>query len=80
MSDYFQKSPCVPGQGQPTELEPEFLEPLENFTATQGREVVFTCVVNHLGKYKVGSMEGPVEGEMCMFVQSKIQAASRARL
>lgn len=33
--------------------EPEFLAPLDNHTVTQGREVVFTCVVNHLNGYKV---------------------------
>nr|XP_023011861.1 lachesin-like [Leptinotarsa decemlineata] len=32
---------------------PEFLAPLENHTVTQGRDVYFTCVVNHLGSYKV---------------------------
>ncbi|BES89733.1 Immunoglobulin domain [Nesidiocoris tenuis] len=36
-----------------TEYEPEFLEELENHTVTQGRDVSFTCVVNHLGSYKV---------------------------
>ena len=32
---------------------PEFLFPLENHTVIQGRDVVFTCVVNHLQNYKV---------------------------
>ncbi|XKL66239.1 hypothetical protein PGB90_009659 [Kerria lacca] len=32
---------------------PEFYAPLENLTATQGRDVQFTCVVNHLGEYRV---------------------------
>ncbi|XP_066586606.1 lachesin-like [Prorops nasuta] len=35
------------------EVLPEFLQPLENHTVIQGREVSFTCVVNHLGSYKV---------------------------
>ncbi|XP_072157990.1 lachesin isoform X2 [Bemisia tabaci] len=35
------------------EPEPEFLAPLENLTVTQGRDVTFTCIVNHLGQYKV---------------------------
>ncbi|XP_043483116.1 protein CEPU-1-like [Leptopilina heterotoma] len=35
------------------ESEPEFQMPLENYTVPQGREVVFTCVVNHLQSYKV---------------------------
>lgn len=35
------------------ELEPVFLAPLENHTVTQGRDVYFTCVVNHLSSYKV---------------------------
>ncbi|XP_054278218.1 lachesin-like [Macrosteles quadrilineatus] len=43
----------VSGQMPPKEVEPEFLAPLENLTVTQGREVTFTCVVNHLGAYKV---------------------------
>lgn len=33
--------------------EPEFLAPLDNITVTQGRDVSFTCVVDHLGPYKV---------------------------
>jgi hypothetical protein len=36
-----------------TEQEPEFLQPLDNLTATQGRDVSFTCVVNNLGQYRV---------------------------
>ncbi|XP_029036232.1 lachesin-like [Osmia bicornis bicornis] len=32
---------------------PEFLAPLENHTVIQGRDVFFTCVVNHLQSYKV---------------------------
>ncbi|XP_078043949.1 dpr-interacting protein lambda [Augochlora pura] len=32
---------------------PEFLAPLENHTVTQGRDVFFTCIVNHLQPYKV---------------------------
>lgn len=41
------------GQQQPLEQEPEFLQPLDNLTVTQGRDVQFTCVVNNLGQYKV---------------------------
>ncbi|XP_050313799.1 lachesin-like [Anthonomus grandis grandis] len=40
-------------EGQMPEPEPEFLAPLENHTVTQGRDIVFTCVVNHLSTYKV---------------------------
>jgi hypothetical protein len=43
----------VTGKIAATEQEPEFLQPLENHTVTQGRDVFFTCVVNHLGLYKV---------------------------
>lgn len=44
----------VAGQLAPLEeLEPEFLAPLENHTVTQGRDIYFTCVVNHLSSYKV---------------------------
>ncbi|XP_060537057.1 lachesin-like [Cylas formicarius] len=35
------------------EPEPEFLAPLENHTVPQGRDIFFTCVVNHLSSYKV---------------------------
>lgn len=42
----------VPGQITP-EVLPEFLAPLENHTVIQGRDVFFTCVVNHLQTYKV---------------------------
>ncbi|XP_012257679.2 lachesin-like [Athalia rosae] len=42
------------GQLMPmVEIQPEFLAPLENHTVTQGRDVSFTCVVNHLQSYKV---------------------------
>ncbi|XP_039277455.1 lachesin-like [Nilaparvata lugens] len=43
----------VSGQQASTEPDPEFLAALENHTVTQGRDVSFTCVVNHLGTYKV---------------------------
>lgn len=45
---YFQT-----GLGQQIEQEPEFLQPLDNLTVTQGRDVSFTCVVNNLGQYRV---------------------------
>lgn len=32
---------------------PDFLAPLANISAIQGRDVSFTCVVNNLGPYKV---------------------------
>ncbi|KAH1022915.1 hypothetical protein HUJ04_012228 [Dendroctonus ponderosae] len=40
-------------RGQIPKPEPEFLAALENQTVTQGRDIVFTCVVNHLSSYKV---------------------------
>ncbi|RZF45861.1 hypothetical protein LSTR_LSTR010817 [Laodelphax striatellus] len=43
----------VSGQQASSEPDPEFLAALENHTVTQGRDVSFTCVVNHLGTYKV---------------------------
>ncbi|CAO1340448.1 unnamed protein product [Diamesa hyperborea] len=43
----------VKGLGQQIEQEPEFLQPLDNLTVTQGRDVSFTCVVNNLGQYRV---------------------------
>ncbi|CAG9797227.1 unnamed protein product [Chironomus riparius] len=42
----------VKGLGQTTDQEPEFLQPLDNLTVTQGRDVSFTCVVNNLGQYR----------------------------
>ncbi|KAF7287704.1 lachesin-like isoform X2 [Rhynchophorus ferrugineus] len=33
--------------------EPDFLYPLENLTVPQGRDAVFTCIVNNLGGYRV---------------------------
>jgi hypothetical protein len=47
----------VSGQIPVMEQEPEFLQPLENHTVTQGRDIFFTCVVNHLGSYKVCDVE-----------------------
>ncbi|XP_044765795.1 lachesin-like [Coccinella septempunctata] len=44
---------AIVSRGQLIDLEPEFLAPLENHTVTQGRDVFFTCVVNHLSTYKV---------------------------
>ncbi|KAK2582612.1 hypothetical protein KPH14_004899 [Odynerus spinipes] len=42
------------GQTLPkSEVQPQFLAALENHTVTQGRDVSFTCVVNHLQSYKV---------------------------
>ncbi|XP_034933668.1 lachesin [Chelonus insularis] len=35
------------------EILPVFLAPLENHTVTQGRDVSFTCVVNHLHNFRV---------------------------
>ncbi|XP_030762383.1 lachesin-like isoform X2 [Sitophilus oryzae] len=34
-------------------FEPDFLYPLENLTVPQGRDAVFTCIVNNLGGYRV---------------------------
>jgi len=33
--------------------EPEFVEPLQNVTATAGRDIKLQCSVKHLGSYKV---------------------------
>jgi hypothetical protein len=49
----FMERVTVAGQMSVMEPEPEFLQPLENHTVTQGRDIFFTCVVNHLGPYKV---------------------------
>ncbi|KAH1029769.1 hypothetical protein HUJ05_002944 [Dendroctonus ponderosae] len=33
-------------------LVPDFLFPLANLTVPQGRDAIFTCVVNNLGGYR----------------------------
>ncbi|KAG4080629.1 hypothetical protein HA402_013159 [Bradysia odoriphaga] len=43
----------VRGHNQSVDVMPEFLAPLENLTATQGRDVQFTCIVNNLGSFRV---------------------------
>ena len=37
-----------------TVLEPEFLEPLQNLTVTEGSDVKLQCAVRNLGSYRVG--------------------------
>lgn len=39
--------------------EPDFLYPLENVTIAQGRDAIFTCVVNNLGGYRVSADLAP---------------------
>ncbi|KAG7309664.1 hypothetical protein JYU34_004153 [Plutella xylostella] len=46
---------------------PEFLQPLENHTVTQGRDVHFTCVVNHLSDYR--QLRMPVAAPAPEFLQ-----------
>lgn len=50
-------------------FEPDFVFPLENVTVAQGRDAVFTCVVNNLGGYRVsgsGSEPGtPARVRIC---------------
>lgn len=40
-------------------FEPDFLYPLENVTIPQGRDAMFTCVVNNLGGYRVSADLAP---------------------
>jgi hypothetical protein len=40
-------------------FEPDFLYPLENVTIAQGRDAMFTCVVNNLGGYRVSADLAP---------------------
>ena len=54
----FKHSPLSPSPSAHSthgggEAEPQFLAPLENITAVQGRDVVFTCVADNLGEYRV---------------------------
>lgn len=39
-------------------FEPDFLFPLENVTIAQGRDAIFTCVVNNIGGNRVSAPEG----------------------
>lgn len=47
------------------DLEPTFLAPLENITAVQGRDAVFTCVADNLGDYRVSKREDFEEVTLC---------------
>ncbi|KAL1124063.1 hypothetical protein AAG570_001833 [Ranatra chinensis] len=60
----------------PVEYEPEFLEALENHTVTQGRDVIFTCVVNHLGPYK-SYMQKHLEDVSNMGSETSVQIEAR---
>jgi hypothetical protein len=40
-------------------FEPDFLYPLENITIAQGRDAMFTCVVNNMGGYRVSADLAP---------------------
>uniref|UniRef100_A0A8D8X7W4 Neurotrimin n=1 Tax=Cacopsylla melanoneura TaxID=428564 RepID=A0A8D8X7W4_9HEMI len=62
----------------PVEPEPSFLEPLENVTTSQGREVQFTCVVNNLNTYKVAWIR-PNTREV-LALHNKVVAANKFRL
>jgi len=37
------------------EILPRFVQPIENITAVQGRDVSFTCIVDHIGPYRVNN-------------------------
>ncbi|KAI5644545.1 immunoglobulin domain-containing protein [Phthorimaea operculella] len=63
-------------QGSGYSEEPEFLSPLENLTVAQGRDVHFTCTVNHLGGYKTSTGELPKneeEEKECLKFASPLQ-------
>ncbi|KAK3922649.1 Striated muscle-specific serine/threonine-protein kinase [Frankliniella fusca] len=38
-------------------LEPEFQMPLRNQSIAQGRDAIFTCVVNNLGGHRVSGWD-----------------------
>ncbi|KAL7300242.1 hypothetical protein TKK_0006881 [Trichogramma kaykai] len=55
------------GQTEPRlDIQPEFLAPLENHTVTQGRDVFFTCVVNHLQSYKIAWLKSDSRAILAM--------------
>ncbi|VVC29118.1 Hypothetical protein CINCED_3A005512 [Cinara cedri] len=41
--------------------EPDFMYPLENVTIAQGRDAIFTCVVNNIGGNRVSAPEGVLQ-------------------
>ncbi|XP_043280754.1 lachesin isoform X2 [Venturia canescens] len=49
-----------------TGLGPDFLYPLENVTIPQGRDATFTCVVNHLGGYRVAWMKADTKAVLAI--------------
>lgn len=59
-------------------LEPDFLYPLENVTIPQGRDAIFTCVVNNLGGYRVSADLAPAR--VCTMNISNYQCPSAHRL
>ncbi|KAK9692659.1 Immunoglobulin I-set domain [Popillia japonica] len=50
--------------------EPEFLAPIQNLTVPVGREAVFSCTVNSLGKYKVAWVRA--EDQTILSLQSMV--------
>ncbi|XP_056645667.1 lachesin-like [Diorhabda sublineata] len=60
-------------EGQIPDSEPEFLAPLENHTVTQGRDVYFTCVVNHLGAYKVAWIKSDTKAILAIHIHMVAQ-------
>lgn len=60
-------------------FEPDFVFPLENVTVAQGRDAVFTCVVNNLGGYRVsgsGSESGTPARVRIRFIVACFQFVS----
>ncbi|XP_059487667.1 lachesin-like isoform X4 [Neocloeon triangulifer] len=45
---------ALPGNHVGVAFQPEFAEPILNLTVPLGRDATFTCVVRHLGGYRVG--------------------------
>ncbi|XP_015599058.1 lachesin isoform X2 [Cephus cinctus] len=43
-----------PNQNFGGAFQPEFLSPIANLTVARGRDATFTCLVSHLGGYRVG--------------------------
>ncbi|KAI5708477.1 hypothetical protein M8J77_023403 [Diaphorina citri] len=59
-------------------VKPSFLEPLENITISQGRDISFTCVVNNLGPYKVAWIKSDTKEVLA--IHNTIVAADKRRL
>uniref|UniRef100_A0A2S2PES2 Lachesin n=1 Tax=Schizaphis graminum TaxID=13262 RepID=A0A2S2PES2_SCHGA len=55
-------------------FEPDFLFPLENVTIAQGRDAIFTCVVNNIGGNRVSAPEGGFTSARVAWIKADTKA------